>query len=192
MNAKTTRAVAVALALWFLVALVLGASGVFARVPFPLPAFVPILSIVLALLIFLVKPLHAWVMKVDLRVLVGLHVTRFVGVLFLMLAASGDLPRDFAQKAGYGDIAVAIFALLIVLLCIPIKSGAHKAAVYVWNFLGLVDILLVVLGAADFAMQNPATIAPFMKLPMSLLPTFLVPLIIVSHFVIFARLRRAG
>ena len=40
-------------------------------------------------------------------------------------------------------------------------------------------------------MHDPASLAEFFHLPLGLLPTFLVPLIIVSHLVVFLRLRVA-
>jgi hypothetical protein len=39
-------------------------------------------------------------------------------------------------------------------------------------------------------MLDPASMQALLVLPLSLLPTFLVPLIIASHVLIFARLRR--
>jgi hypothetical protein len=39
-------------------------------------------------------------------------------------------------------------------------------------------------------MANPSAMAALLRFPLSLLPTFLVPLIIISHVVIFSRLQR--
>jgi hypothetical protein len=54
--------------------------------------------------------------------------------------------------------------------------------------LGLADILFVVATAARLALADPASMAALLRLPLSLLPTFLVPLIIASHVVLGVRL----
>jgi hypothetical protein len=59
-----------------------------------------------------------------------------------------------------------------------------------WNVIGLIDILMVVATAARLNLQNPGSMSALTELPLSLLPTFLVPLIIFSHVVIFTRVRQ--
>jgi hypothetical protein len=45
----------------------------------------------------------------------------------------------------------------------------------------------VVVRAATTALQDPSSMAPLVRLPLSLLVTFLVPIIIASHVLVFAR-----
>ncbi len=59
-----------------------------------------------------------------------------------------------------------------------------------YALLGLADILFVVATAARLAAANPESMAALLRLPLSLLPTFLVPLIIASHVVLGVRLAR--
>jgi hypothetical protein len=61
--------------------------------------------------------------------------------------------------------------------------------VLIWNVVGLIDILFVVVTAARIVMSEPETMTEFFHLPLGLLPTFIVPIIIVTHIVIFVRLR---
>jgi hypothetical protein len=56
----------------------------------------------------------------------------------------------------------------------------------------LADILYVVGTAARLAFADPASMSALLRLPLALLPTFLVPLIIASHVFIFSRLRPEG
>jgi hypothetical protein len=132
---------------------------------------------------------RAWLVAIDERWLVGLHLTRFVGAYFLYLYARGELPYAFAVPGGLGDIAVASLAALLLLWGPPRTTG-RRAAYLAWNALGLVDILFVVVTAARLGLANPASMAPLLRLPLSLLPTFLVPLIIASHVILGLRLWR--
>jgi hypothetical protein len=50
----------------------------------------------------------------------------------------------------------------------------------------------VVATAGRIARADPASMGPLRYLPLSLLPTYFVPLIIASHVLIFWRLARAG
>ncbi len=59
-----------------------------------------------------------------------------------------------------------------------------------WNALGLADILGVVFSATRLSLANPESMRALLRFPMSLVPTFLVPLIIASHLLIFSRLRK--
>jgi len=58
--------------------------------------------------------------------------------------------------------------------------------------LGLADILFVVVTAARLGVADPESMAALLRLPLSLLPTFLVPLIIASHVVLGVRLARGS
>jgi hypothetical protein len=181
----------VVLWLWFFAAL---ATGHFLLLqPLPAPAVQGILFSLTALLLgayFGSKIIRGYVDGLDLRALVLLHVTRFVGFYFLHLYNRGELPYAFAVPGGYGDIAVALLAVAVVFL--PMSDALRLRAIGIWNVVGLVDILLVVLAGARLGLADPFSLRALTHLPLSLLPTFLVPLIIASHIVIFARLKPAG
>ena len=122
-------------------------------------------------------------MKVELRWLVLLHLTRFVGFYFFFLCSRGELPFAFAGPAGWGDIIVAVLAILLLAL-----SGARDwRMLIIWNTIGLTDILFVVLMALRVGLEDWRSMHALREFPLSLLPLFLVPLIIVSHVLIFFR-----
>ncbi len=156
--------------------------------PFGVPAIVLGLSALLLLAYFRLAPVRAWVDALDLRTLVVLHVTRFVGLYFIVLYRRGLLPYDFAVPGGIGDIIVAVLALVVVFA--PLADSSRERAIRIWNVLGLVDIALVVLTAARLNLANPLQMRAMTYLPLSLLPTFLVPLLIATHVIIHARLTR--
>jgi hypothetical protein len=191
----TDGRVAAALGAWLAVALAAGASGLVARLRPPLPqAVLLVLTLGLLALYRGSAAWRAWADGVDIRALVLLHLTRFVGIYFLVLYGRGQLPWAFAVPGGWGDIAVAVLAGLVVAWA-PTRGRGGWAAYAGWNVAGLVDILLVVATAARQALGDPASMRALTVLPLGLLPTFLVPLIIASHVVIWVRLRasrRAG
>jgi hypothetical protein len=138
---------------------------------------------------WLSKSFRDWLRELDLRAMVALHLTRFVGFYFLWLYGKGQLPYRFAVPAGWGDITVATGAAGI--LAAWSAFGRRRPVLFVWNLYGLVDILFVVATAAMQGKSDPSSMAALLRMPLSLLATFLVPLIISSHLLIFARLRSA-
>lgn len=177
---------------WLLTATALGAAGVLRTLQPPAPQLVLVaLTAVVLASGWLVAGFRAWLAAVDPRWLVGLHLTRFVGVYFLYLHERGQLPYAFAVPGGWGDIAVASLAALL-LLAGPPRDAWRRWAYTAWNVFGAADILFVVATATRLLAADPGSMAALLRLPLSLLPTFLVPLIIASHVVLGVRLARSG
>jgi hypothetical protein len=133
--------------------------------------------------------IRACVLNIDLRWLVLLHLTRlFAGAYFLVLCQRSQLPCGFARPAGFGDIVIGVLAVASVS---AIHTEFAKTFLLGWNTLGFVDIVFVVSSALRFGLTDWQSMHALRELPLSLLPTFLVPLIIASHVLIFVRLTRA-
>src|SRR5262245_35921221 len=100
--------------LWLIAALLAGHQGWLGRLP---PLAVPGVLFALTALLLAgyarLSGLRGWIDSLDLRALVLLHVTRFVGIYFLVLYERGILPRAFAIPAGWGDIIVATAAIFV-------------------------------------------------------------------------------
>lgn len=194
------KIVAVILLTWFCFAFAVGVSGVFRHASAPAVAItVWTLSGVVLLACWKIRSVRDWITIVDLRWLIALHLTRFVGVCFLILARHGKLPSAFATPAGYGDIFVAEMALLLLILGRDNTIRRHRVArrlyrkaLVIWNTAGLLDILFVVFTALRIGLKNWEAMKPLRELPLSLLPTFFVPLIIASHVLIFVRFATRG
>ncbi len=186
---RSSRPYWIAALLWFLGALLIVGSGRLAALRPPGPQLV-LLGLTVALLAAgaVFTGFRIWLAGINLRQLVAIHVTRFVGIWFLVLASRGELPAAFALPAGWGDIVVATGALVFVLLVPDLL--ARRTALLLWNFLGLVDILFVVATAARFLVSAPESMRALLVLPLGLVPSFLVPLIIATHLWLFQRLRR--
>lgn len=177
--------------LWFAAAVFAGHSLVLQRLPAPVvPGMIFTLTALLLLAYFRLAGIRAWVDALPLRALVLLHVTRFVGIVFLVLYHRGQLPYAFAVPGGIGDIVIATFALPVALA--PLEDSARLRATNIWNVAGLADILFVVITAIRLNLADPAEMQALTHLPLSLLPTFLVPLLIATHVIIFTRIFRSG
>lgn len=186
----TPLLVRIAIWTWLIAAFAAGNSGLLQKLP-PLsfPGLIFALTGLVLLVYFKTTALRAWMGGLDLRALVLLHVTRFVGVYFLILYQRGELPYAFAVPGGWGDIVVATLALGVCF--VPMADATRTRAITIWNVIGLIDILMVVATAARLGAQDPNQMRALTVLPLCLLPTFLVPLIIATHVIIFFRLRRA-
>lgn len=175
---------------WLDVVTIMGLNGRIALLRPPMPQIViVVLTLLLALAVARVPLLHRFAFGVDPRVLVAFHLTRFAGASFLVLHRQGRLPYDFAVPGGWGDIVVAGFVLMLLTSGPPDTPGRRRAY-FLWNVLGLLDILFVVATAARLGLADPASMSALLEFPMSLIPTFLVPLIFVTHGVLWMRLRR--
>ncbi len=89
------------------------------------------------------------------------------------------LPESFANPAAYGDLLTGVLALLAL---IALRTSWSGAVVLVWlfNTVGTVDLLNA---------RRHVDVAPYLGAAWYI-PTFLVPLLLVTHFLIFARLLR--
>lgn len=179
------------LLIWLAIATAVGALGLLARLRPPGPQLV-LLLLALALIAASrsVRPLRLWVERVDWRWLVAVHLGRAAaGTAFLTLVARDALPTAFVQ-AGVGDITVAVLALGLIVFVPPERAGSRRLYL-AWNVLGLADILLVLATGVRLGLRDPAAIAGFGRLPLALLPLFLVPLVLATHVWLFWRLRHA-
>jgi hypothetical protein len=151
-----------------------------------------ILAIVaaLVLLMALVRPFRQWAFRLDLRWLIGFHLIRFVGIYFLYLYAQRELPYSFAVWGGAGDILVAVLALLAIFLLGARPLVRVAPFIIAWNIFGLADIVAVATTAARSEIEVPGSMHQLDKFPLILLPTVIVPLVIVTHGLILARALR--
>jgi hypothetical protein len=112
-----------------------------------------------------------------LRPLLVLHSFRFIGLAFLVPGVvSPDLPAAFAHSAAYGDIVAAILTLLSLLL---LPSAAGVAVAWIFTLWGSADILNA------FYQANHAGLLAGQLGATYFLPTFVVPLLLITHGLAF-------
>ena len=172
--------------LWFGAALAAGHFLVLQKLPpLALPGITLGLAALLIVAYFRIIAVRRWVDALDLRTLVLLHVIRFAGIYLLILYRRGELPRDYAVPGGMTDILIATMALPVAFA--PLDEGPRRRAIVIWNVVGFVAILLTLGTVIRINLANPAALAALTRLPLSLLPTLLVPLLLATHVVIFNR-----
>ncbi len=172
--------------LWFASAVAVGHWQVLQRLAPVAIALVPVaLGGALLIPYFRISALRAWIDAIDVRALVLVHVSRLIGVYLLVLQQQGALPRAFAIPAGIGDIVVAVMALPIVFA--PLDEVLRRRALRIWSVVGLIDTLLVIATVARLNLRQPEELRLLTELPLSFLPTLLLPEIIATHVIILHR-----
>ena len=112
-----------------------------------------------------------------LRPLLILHSFRYIGLAFLVPGVvSADLPAAFAQSAAYGDFIAAMLAMLSLLL-LPRNAGFVGA--WIFNLWGSFDLLNA------FFQANRSGLSPGQLGAMYFIPTVVVPLLLVTHALVF-------
>jgi hypothetical protein len=190
-QAPSPRPLYALLLLWGALAAAAGAAGMVASSPVPPPAVAGALVLAGLLAWPLSARFRAWVRAVPLWALVAIHLVRFVGAWFIVLYRRGELPFAFAVPGGWGDILAASSAAALLVAAIPARTPARCRVLLGWNVFGLLDILFVVATAARLYLADPLQLAPLTRVPLSLLPTYFVPLVVLTHLRIFGWLREA-
>lgn len=120
------------------------------------------------------------------RNLTLLHLWRLVGIVFLVLAAQGQMPALWALPAGIGDILVGVFAPWVA-QGVDRPEGRRRAIVF--NLLGMLDLIVAVglgITTSRGTLQVFHTIPTSelaTRFPLALVPTFLVPLAFTIHVI---------
>ena len=193
-GAKLTMAAL--LGLWIGLAAAAGAAGWLTN-----PGPFPIMGIFVAAPLLAAAIAAAWpaarqaMLSLPLPLMVGLNIGRVAGVLFLLLAAEGRLSGPFPYSAGWGDIIAGALALPI--LWLMQDNGRQTTAIHLWNAFGMADLVLAIGLGVTSAANSPLGIfrdgagsEAMQHLPWSFVPTVLVPIYMILHAIIWARLRR--
>jgi hypothetical protein len=182
------------LLVWVVGTIALAASGVLATNELLTPALIiiPVAGFALA---YRTNPaFRSTVLSLDTGILVILHSWRMLGLGFLLLYAYNVLPGMFAWLAGLGDALAAVGATLIGIRLLRGRA-VSKQALKAWNTCGLLDFLIAItVGTASRStwLGGEITTDPMAFLPLSLIPTLVVPFYMITHLIIFLQLREHG
>lgn len=187
---------------WFTVVVVFAALRLFsadrgplASAGFGLSILVP--TITLTLVVARTPALRLRLSEIALPALIGMHAVRVLGVLFLVLYAQNRLPAEFANMAGWGDLLVGLTALPVAWLVARNHPWSRSIAL-IWNTVGLADLLDAIFlgltsapGPARLIFGDVSSVI-MGSLPWFLIPGFLVPVLLATHFGIAWRLLKAN
>ena len=193
--------VTVALTVWFLLVISLGALGAFVARPGTPPIAFGIAVGAPLLLFFawlrLSPAFRDFLLALDLRLIAAMQGWRWAGLGFLSLYAHHVLPAVFAFPAGLGDMAIGITAPWMVLGLVRQPAFAASAAFIRWNVLGILDLIVALsIGTLSAALATGApgeiSTAPMATLPLLLIPAFLVPVFLMLHTAALMQSRRVA
>lgn len=190
------RVTILAVAAWFTASAIAGALGIInepGRPPLVLAGFLALPILGFATAYRTSASFRAFTDTIPLTLLVGSHLWRFVGIGFVIAWLVGALPAGFGIPEGFGDILAAIGAL--VLLPSVRKGTASRGWLLAWNTFGFIDLLSAitvgvlysrsVVGLLSTETSNSTLMVTF---PVSIIPTFFVPLFLLVHALTFKRI----
>lgn len=191
-NASYAKLTAGIIAAWFVFAVSASSLNLFKTDPglppiaVGLAAFTPV--VVFLLWFAMSQGFREYALSLNPRTLTFVQSWRIVGFTFLVLYASGILPGSFALPAGWGDIAIGATAPLVA---IKLVSAARRGSFILWQIAGIFDLVLAVaLGALNSVLgAHGVTTAVMAVLPLSLIPAFAVPLLMMVHIICIAQAR---
>jgi hypothetical protein len=127
-------------------------------------------------------------LSLNPRILSSLHAWRIMGFVFVLLEVRGVLPAIFALPAGYGDMAIGATATFVAW---KLADPSHRNSFIFWQLLGIADLIMAVSLGTTARVLDPhgASMVVMTVLPLSIVPTFLVPLFVVFHVICIAQAR---
>jgi hypothetical protein len=185
------------IAAWFAFAITAAAMHLFVGQPGRPPIAVGLAAVV-PVMLFLgwfagSVGFRRFVLGLNARALTYVQTWRVNGFIFLVLYSAGLLPGFFALPAGWGDIAIGATAPLGAMLIGRGMNGRgyRRGGFIAWQMLGMLDLVLAVTLGATAGMLHPHDVQPGIMafLPMSLIPTFAVPLLMILHVICIAQAR---
>lgn len=196
-NATYGKLTAGLIAAWFTFSLSASALHLFrtdpGRPPLPL-----LLAVVIPIFLFFLwyrssMSFRDFVLSLNPQTLTIIQAWRIEGFVFLALYTYGILPGVLALPAGWGDITIGVTAIIVGM---KLANPSHRNSFILWQWLGITDLVAAVGlgGMAGFigpqGLTNPITTAPNLVLPLSLIPTFGVPLFLILHIICIAQAKR--
>jgi hypothetical protein len=121
-----------------------------------------------------------------MRPLLVLHSFRYLGLAFLVPGVvSHDLSATFARPAAYGDIISSILALIAL---VGLSSGSNIALLWLFNAWGAGDLLYAFFNAFRLVAARKLSSGHFGAA--FYIPNFFVPLLLITHGLMFGLLLR--
>lgn len=190
-NAIYRRVTACLIAVWFVFALSASALHVFKTDLLPVALGLAVTIPIVAFLSWFATSaaFRQFALSLNPRTLTFVQSWRIAGFTFLVLYAAGILPGVFALPAGCGDIAIGATAPLVA---VKLANFNHRRGFIFWQILGISDLVMAVTLGTIARLISPDGVGTGVMtvLPLSLIPTFALPLLIMLHVICIAQARQ--
>jgi hypothetical protein len=181
--------IAVGLVAWLSTVWTLSARGVFASEGIRIVLPIILLALGATFLMTRSRTMSALVDAIPLWWFISFQAYRITGFLFVRLWEQGFLPGYFALPSGIGDTLTGVLAIGASIALWQEESWSRRFA-YVVNIFGLLDLINAV-SMGILTSANLATGAsPLLVYPLSMVPTFGVPLAVIIHCLSLWQLNR--
>ena len=192
-NASYGRLTGGLIAAWFVFAMSASALKLYKTDP-NVPPLALGLAVLIPLVVFLVwfatsAGFRQFALSLNPGVLTFVQSWRIAGLAFLALYTVGLLPGVFALPAGWGDIVIGVTAPLAAL---KLANFNRRRSFILWQILGILDLLTAVTVGTTARWISPNEVGTGLMtvLPLSLIPTFAVPLLMMLHIICIAQARQ--
>lgn len=189
---KVGNRMIIGLVVWAIIITIASSSGFsekFELFPINIVPFV-LVPLITVLILLLHKDTHAVLSKMNLKVLTQLQVFRvFVEIVFWLLFVQNLLPKQMTFEGRNFDIIAGITSLLAAQFFLNSRGW-----MIAWNIIGL-GLLINIVSIAILSMptslrifENEPANTIVTQFPFIFLPTFLVPLAYILHFISLKKL----
>ncbi|WP_282117906.1 hypothetical protein [Maribacter aquivivus] len=160
------------------------------------PLLFPLAIIATTLLSFLSFKMVS-IEKLNTNYLLGIHIIRIpVELCLYQLFLKGQIPEIMTFTGWNFDILIGLSAVVILIYQYVKKKNLARQYFLFWNVIGLLFLSVIVIIAIlssplpiqQFAFEQP-NIA-LLEFPYSFLPTCIVPIVLISHFLLIKHLKQ--
>ena len=164
----------------------------------PRIVFLVLPALLFIAILFLSSTGKQFIDSLNLKTLTLLHMVRIpVEFCLLWLFMAGTIPELMTFEGRNFDILAGLTAPLVYYLYY-VRKSMSKQALIIWNIVSLLLLLNIVVNALlstplpfqQFAFDQPNV--GILYFPFVWLPSFIVPIVIFSHFVAIRRLRKSN
>ncbi len=141
------------------------------------------------------ETVRAALLGIPLQLLIGLNTMRILGVIFLLDFVAGRLSGPFPFFAGLGDMITGALAIPLALRIARSEEPLTRT-VAVWDAFGMLDLIVAVGLGITSVPGSPLQLIhagvgtqAIQYLPLSLVPTVLVPFYLLTHAIAAAQLQ---
>lgn len=135
--------------------------------------------------------------SLDLRALLAIHIFRIpIELILLKLYLQGEIPKIMTFEGWNFDITIGITALVLLSYTLFLKKDIPRKLLLVWNWVGVLFLITIVVLAflsaplpfQQFGLDQPNVAV--LRFPFTYLPSVVVPIVFLSHFLSIKKLRK--